>query len=194
MTVARFTETCSFIPVHLLIIHLQHNKATFAGLPCTHPRVKHAGPSERPCLSQGQLPWLGRTCSGYSCTPCAAMAGCKRLHLLALSLSAVHCVSQAAAGIASVTKATGISEVQYATLAQNFNQTSLNTSSTASTGSITSDSSSSGSSTSGTSSSAVPTYSNAVLTRPVQFSSSVILFDIGDISSTVRQNGRAANW
>lgn len=31
-------------------------------------------------------------------------------------------------------------------------------------------------------------------TGSVQFSSSVILFDVGDVTATVRQNGRVANW
>jgi hypothetical protein len=97
--------------------------------------------------------------------------------LAAAVVLAATVLQPAAAGIASIAETTAADDVQYATMAQQSAVASASSGAQASK---------EPSGQSGTTA--------ANNTPSVHFSSSVILFDVGDISATVRQNGRVANW
>jgi hypothetical protein len=81
------------------------------------------------------------------------------------------------AGISSIAQTTAADEVQYATMARQAAAASASSAAAANNAPAAPNSAAAGQS-----------------AARVQFSNSVILFDVGDISATVRQNGRVANW
>lgn len=99
------------------------------------------------------------------------------LLLAAAVLLAANLVHHAAAGISSITGTSAADSVQYATMARQSAVASIDSAVQASK-----------------QPEAQKGAEPANNTGSVQFSSSVILFDVGDVTATVRQNGRVANW